>query len=116
MMFFVAALQIVEGLVAIFDRSYYQVSSNHLVVHVNYTGWGWAHILVGVIIGLSAAGILAGNVVARTVGVLLAGLSALLNVLFIAAYPVWGVIVIAVDILVIYALIAHGRELREPAA
>jgi hypothetical protein len=116
MMFFVAAFQIVEGLVAIFDRTYYQVSSSHLVVHVNYTGWGWAHLLVGVVIGLSAAGVLVGNVLARTVGVILASVSALLNLLFMAAYPVWGVILIAVDILVIYALIAHGRELRQPVA
>jgi hypothetical protein len=50
----------------------------------------------------------------RTVGVLLASLSALLYLLFLPAYPVWGVIVIAVDVLVVYALIAHGRELQQP--
>ena len=116
MMFFVAAFQIVQGLVAVFDRSYYQVNSDHLVVHVSYTGWGWVHVLVGVVIGFAAAGVLTGNVLARTVGVLLAGLSALLNVLFIAAYPVWGLIIITVDILVIYALTAHGREMRDRAS
>jgi hypothetical protein len=39
MMFLVSAFQIVEGLIAIFDRSYYQVTSSHLVVHVSYAGW-----------------------------------------------------------------------------
>jgi hypothetical protein len=53
-----------------------------------------------------------GNVVARGVGVLLAGLSAIANMAFIGAYPVWSIIVIVVDVLVIYALTVHGGELR----
>jgi hypothetical protein len=65
-----------------------------------------------VLILASAVGVLAGNVAARTVAVLLAGLSAIANLLFIAAYPLWSVIVITVDVLVIYALTVHGRELK----
>ena len=49
---------------------------------------------------------------ARTVAVILAGLSAIANLLFIEAYPFWSIIVITVDILVIYAVTAHGRELK----
>jgi hypothetical protein len=47
------------------------------------------------------------------VGVILAGLSALVNMAFIGAYPVWSLIIITVDVLVIYALIVHGREMRD---
>ena len=47
---------------------------------------------------------------ARVVAVLVALLSALVNLAFLSAYPVWSTIMIAVDILVIYAVIAHGRE------
>jgi hypothetical protein len=115
MMFLIAAFQIIEGLVAIFDRGYYQVSSSHLVVHVSYTGWGWVHLLVRIVLGFAAAGVLTGNVVARTVGVILAAVSAVLNLLFIAAYPIWGVVLITVDIVVIYALTAHGSEMRQQA-
>lgn len=43
---------------------------------------------------------------------ILAGLSAIVNLLFIEAYPIWSVIVITVDVLVIYALTVHGREMR----
>ena len=39
-------------------------------------------------------------------------LSAIVNLAFIAAYPVWGVIIIALDVLVIYALAVHGREMK----
>jgi hypothetical protein len=52
-------------------------------------------------------------VAARAVAVLLAGLSALVNLAFIEAYPIWSVIVITVDVLVIYALTVHGGELRD---
>ena len=46
------------------------------------------------------------------VGVIVAVISAILNVLFIGAYPVWSTIVIAVDVIVIYAIVVHGRELK----
>jgi hypothetical protein len=46
------------------------------------------------------------------VGVLLAGLSALVNLAFIEAYPIWSMLIITFDVLVIYALIVHGREMR----
>jgi hypothetical protein len=112
MMFLLGSFQAIQGLVAIFDDGYYGVTENGLVVNVDYTAWGWAHLILGVLILVSAVGVLAGNVAARTVAVLLAGLSAIANLLFIAAYPLWSVIVITVDILVIYALTVHGRELK----
>jgi uncharacterized membrane protein YjfL (UPF0719 family) len=49
---------------------------------------------------------------ARIVGIVIAVLSALANIAFLPAYPVWATIVIAIDVLVIYALTAHGREVR----
>ncbi len=39
-------------------------------------------------------------------------LSAVLNLAFIPAYPVWSTVVIAVDVIVIYAIVVHGRELK----
>jgi len=53
-----------------------------------------------------------GQMWARVVGVALAGLSAIANFLFLAAYPIWGVIMITIDVLIIYALCAHGREVK----
>jgi hypothetical protein len=113
MMIMLGFFQAIEGLVAIFDDGYYHVRPNGLVVHVDYTSWGWTHLLLGVVIFASGLGVLAGNMAARIVGVLLAGLSALVNLLFIEAYPIWSIIIITVDVLVIYALTVHGRELRD---
>jgi hypothetical protein len=112
MMFLLGAFQAVQGLVALFDDGFY-VTSGNLVVNVNYNVWGTVHLLLGVLLILTGAGVLTGNLAARTIGVILAGLSALANLLFIEAYPFWSIIIITVDVLVIYALTVHGRELKD---
>ncbi len=112
MMILLGCFQAIQGFVAIFDDGFYRVTESGLVVNVDYTVWGWTHLLLGALILVSGIGVLAGNVVARAVGILLAGLSAVANLVFIEAYPVWSIIIITVDVLVIYALIVHGRELR----
>jgi hypothetical protein len=112
MMVMVGVFQAVEGLVAVFDDGFYHVTRSGLVVDVDYNVWGWTHMLLGALLIISGVGVLAGNIVARTVAVILAGLSALVNLVFIEAYPIWAVIIITVDVLVIYALVVHGRELR----
>ncbi|MGY1700486.1 hypothetical protein ACI8AD_12490 [Geodermatophilus sp. SYSU D00766] len=114
-MLMLGAFQAIEGLVAIFDDGFYAVTESRLVVDVDYTVWGWTHLLLGVLLVICGVGVLSGNVAARAVGVVLAGLSALVNLAFIAAYPVWSILVITIDVLVIYALIVHGRELRDSA-
>jgi hypothetical protein len=106
------AFQAVEGLVALFDDGFYHVTDNGLVIDLDYTVWGWTHLLLGALLILAGVGVLAGNIVARAVAVGLAGLSALVNMVFIEAYPIWAVIIITVDVLVIYALVVHGREVR----
>jgi hypothetical protein len=115
MMILLGSFQAVEGIVAIFDNDYFHVRESGLVINVDYPVWGWVHLLVGLAIVFAGIGVLAGNVLARIVGVVLAGVSAVLNLLFIAAYPIWGVIMITVDVLVIHALIVHGRELHDSA-
>jgi len=112
MMILVGCFQAIEGLVAVFDEGFYRVTENGLVVNVDYTVWGWTHLLLGALLVIAGVGVLAGNIVARIVAIVLAGLSALVNLVFIEAYPIWSVLIITIDVLVIYALVVHGRELR----
>jgi hypothetical protein len=112
MMILLGLFQSVQGLVGIFDPGYYHVTASGLIVSVDYTAWGWAHLLLGVLIVICGLGVLAGNLAARIVAVVLAGLSALMNLVFIEAYPIWSIIAITLDVLVIYAVTVHGRELR----
>ena len=112
MLIMLGTFQIIQGLVALFDDGFYLVRSNGLVVDVDYNTWGWIHMTIGAVGVLAGLGLLAGNMLARVVGVIIACLSAVVNLAFISAYPVWSAIVITVDLIVIYAIIVHGRELK----
>lgn len=112
MLVLMGVFQAIEGLVALFRTGYYAVPASDLVVSVNYNTWGWIHLILGVIAILVGFGLITGNTVARVLGVILAGLSAIVNLAFIAAYPVWSTILIALDVIIIYAIIVHGRELQ----
>ena len=83
------------------------------MVNVNYTTWGWVHLLGGIIVAAAGFCVFTGQIWARTVGVILALLSAIVNVGFLAAYPVWSLMMIALDVVVILALTVHGSEMRE---
>ena len=113
MMFVIGCLQMIEGLTALLSDDSFEVPSRGLVVDVGYTAWGWFHLLLGAAIFASGLGVLAGNVAARVVAVVLAVTNAIASLLFLAAAPLWGAILVTVDVLVIYALTVHGRELRD---
>jgi hypothetical protein len=115
MLIMLGAFQVIEGLVALFDEGYYLVATSGLVLHVDYNVWGWVHLIIGILAVATGLGLLAGNTAARVAGIILAVLSAIVNLAFIAAYPVWSTVVIAVDIIVIYAIVVHGRELKSEA-
>ena len=112
MLIMMGAFQVTMGLVALFDDGFYAVRSDGLVVNVDYNTWGWVHTGIGVISVLAGMGLLAGNMAARIVGVVIAFLSAIVNLAFLSAYPVWSTIMITLDVIVIYAIIVHGRELK----
>jgi hypothetical protein len=104
---------VMEGLVAIFKDDYYLVAKSGLAVNIDYTAWGWTHLIAGCIIVAAGFGLFTGKTWARVVGVVLAVVSALVNFAFIAAFPVWGVVVIAIDVFVIFALTVHGRQMQD---
>ena len=112
MLIMLGTFQVIQGIVALFDDGFYLVGSDGLVVDVDYNTWGWIHIVIGVVGVLTGVGLLAGNMAARIVGVGVAFLSAIVNLAFISAYPIWSTILITLDVIVIYAIIVHGRELK----
>ena len=112
MLILLGFIHAIEGLVALLKDDYYRVRPSGLVVHVSYTTWGWVHLVLGIVAALTGIGLLAGNMAARVVGVALAALSALVNLAFVAAYPLWSAIVITIDVVVIYAIVVHGAELK----
>jgi hypothetical protein len=112
MMVMLGTFQAIEGLVAIFKDNYFVVPRSGLVVSVDYTTWGWVHLLLGILVALAGLGVMAGQMWARIIGIILALVSAVVNIAFLAANPVWSTILITIDILVIYALTVHGKETK----
>lgn len=100
-----------EGLTALFNDKMYVVGPSALWIF-DITQWGWVHILGGILVILAAASLIKGGGYGRTIAVIVALISASLNMAFVPVYPVWSVLVIAVDVLVIYAVIVHGGELK----
>jgi hypothetical protein len=115
MLILLGTFQFIDGLVALFNSNYYLVTSNKLVVHANYTAWGWTLLVFGALSVAAGFGVMAGRTWARIYGIAVAFLSALVNLAFTAAYPVWSIIMVGLDIVVIWALAVHGREMRENA-
>jgi len=112
MMIVLGAFEMIEGFVAVFKDGYYLVPATRLVVHVDYTTWGWTLLIFGAVLVVVGYGVTVGQTWARVTGVVLAALNAVVNLGFIAAYPIWVVLVISLDVIVIYALIVHGREAK----
>ncbi len=110
MMIMAGGFQSVAGLAAVFKDDFYVSTPNYLL-EFDTTAWGWLHLLMGVLVLLAGIAVLNGQVWGRTVGVILAVLSAMVNFAFIPYYPFWSMLIIAVDVFVIWALTAHGRDI-----
>jgi hypothetical protein len=99
------------GLVALVNDQWV-VWANRGAMYFDLTTWGWILLGSGIVVFLAGLGVLTGNVAARAIGVLIASLSLIANFFFIPAYPFWAISVMAIDAVVIWALTAHGHEVR----
>jgi hypothetical protein len=115
MLLLLGLFHIIEGLVAIFRDQVFVVAPRGLVVDVDYSTWGWTHVAGGIVAICVGVGVLAARRWARVVAVVVAGASALANVAFLPAYPVWSALMIGIDVLVIWAVVLHGAELERPS-
>ncbi|VFA97392.1 DUF7144 family membrane protein [Nocardia cyriacigeorgica] len=96
-------LSLFEGISAVADDEVF-VPGREYVYEFDTTTWGWIHIVLGGLIVLIALALFTGAVWARVIAVMLAGLSIIANFLWIPYYPWWSVLVIAINIVVIWAL------------
>ena len=113
MLIIIGFFQVIAGLTGIFKDDFYVVDKHDLVITIDYTAWGWAHLIIGLLAIGVAIGIIVGQLWARIMGVFIAVISALANITFLNAAPVWSTILIAFDVLVIWALTVHGGEVKQ---
>jgi hypothetical protein len=109
MMVLIGFFQIILGLTALLNDTYFANLHGTLVV-LDYTTWGWVHLTFGVIALLAGMSLFNGSAWARVVAILLATMNLLGQFVFLSVYPVWSIILMVVDVLVIYALTVHGGE------
>jgi hypothetical protein len=102
----------IAGFAGILEDQFYAVTRNY-ILEFDATTWGWIHLIAGIVVALAGFAIFSGAVWARTVGVLVAALSLIANFAFIPFYPVWSIVIIALDVAVIWALTVHGRDIAE---
>jgi hypothetical protein len=113
MMMIVGGLSVFQGFIAAVNDQWV-VWGNQANLYLDLSTWGWIHMIAGAILVLAGVGLLTGSLIARTVGVIVASLSLVANFLFLPAYPFWAATVIIIDLLVIWALVVHGREMKSP--
>ncbi|MFJ6483481.1 MULTISPECIES: DUF7144 family membrane protein [unclassified Streptomyces] len=105
LMVFAGAMAIFEGIAAL-ARDDLFVVTRHYVFEWSVTGWGWVHLILGIVLVLAGCAVFTGALWARFFGVAIAGLGAIANFLWLPYYPWWAVILIAVNLFVVWALCA----------
>ena len=100
-----------SGLVALFNNEFFVVTEEW-IFQFDITAWGWIHLIVGIVILFAGFNQFRGEVWARTVGVIVSVVAALIAFAWLPWYPIWAVIFIAISVTVIWALTAHGRDIE----
>ena len=121
MMIMIGFFHAIAGLSALFEDEFLalvpavgtEASGDAYFLQFDATTWGWIHLILGIVVLLAGFGLFSGAVWARTVGVIVAVLAAIVGFAWIPWYPVWGIVFIAISVSVIWALTAHGRDVVE---
>ena len=111
----VGFFNLIDGIAAI-ANSHVFIANAHYVVG-DLRAWGWVVLILGTLQVIAAVAVLAGSQAARWFAVVVIGLNAISQMLFIPAYPFWSLLIIAVDVVALWGLCAYGsRENLEAEA
>ena len=112
-MIVIGAMNAIQGLAALFrDEDYFVSLYNGNAVTFNITAWGWIHLIFGILLVLVGIALMQGSTFARVLGIALVSLNLIAQFSWTTLYPFWSLIAIAIDIVIIYALVVHGGELK----
>lgn len=103
MLLLLGVMQFFQGLAAIIKDSFYVVAPNY-TYELDTSAWGWIHLILGALIAVTGFFLLTGASWARGVGIGIAALSAISQFFFLPYYPLWALVIIAMDVFVIWAL------------
>jgi hypothetical protein len=114
---FAAAVMVVAGtwhalagIAALVNDEVY-VAAPRYIYAFDLTAWGWTHLILGLAVVAAGVAVVLGETWARVVGIVLTSLSLIANFLFLPHYPLWSLLIIALDIAVIWALATYRLDL-----
>jgi hypothetical protein len=113
LLFTSAVLTVLQGIQALVDHKPLVIGSNY-VYRFNATGWGWIHIAAGILLGIVAVALITGAVWARFFAIFMACISIVVMFMWLPYYPWWSIIVIALDVIVIWAVATWDTTSASP--
>jgi hypothetical protein len=105
-------VHVMQGLVALFGGEQVLEARRPPLVELDQTAWGWTHVVAGCVVLVAGLCVFAGQVWARTVGVLIAGVSVVVSFGLLGTDPVRSLVMIALGVIVILALSVHGSDVK----
>lgn len=111
MLAFAGVMNIVHGLTAFANSKFFTADAVYIFGDVRT--WGWIMLVFGIVELLAAASIWRGGEFGRWAGIVIAGLNAIAHIGTMQAYPFWSIVIIAFDVLIIYALAVYGGRRNE---
>ena len=109
----IGVLNFIYGIAAIDNSRFYASDVTYVISDLNT--WGWFLLVVGIVQIASGVAIWAGSSVGRWIGIASAGVNALIQMFVLPAFPLWAITVFAIDVLILYGLIAYGGRRRADA-
>ena len=104
----IGCFNVIQGIAAVANSHVFVANAHY--VFANLRAWGWITLILGALQLLAAAGVLAGNQLARWFAVAVVGLNAIDQMFFIPAYPFWSLMIIAVDVVALWGLCLYGSR------
>lgn len=108
----IGMVNVFQGFIALFNDERLAMTRNNLIV-VDTTGYGWVLLISGLLMLGVAAGLLAAQTWARFAAIVLVCLHAVTQIAWLGAYPVWSLLMIALDTVVLFALTVRWSDVRE---
>ncbi|MFJ8584367.1 hypothetical protein ACIRD2_06870 [Streptomyces sp. NPDC093595] len=99
-------LAVLQGITAIAKDDVYARLGDY-VYRLDLTSWGWIHLIVGIIVVVTGAGLINGAPWARVVGAVIVGLSIIANFMWLPYQPFWSIVMILTGFFVMWAVLAH---------
>ena len=103
MMMVLGTFHALQGIVALVNDDFFVVGVNY-TYEFDVTAWGWIHLLLGIVVAAAGIGVISGQTWARVVAIAVVSLTMIANFIWLPYYPLWAMLIIALDVAVIWAV------------